>query len=207
MLIFDLDDTLFPTRSMDASIFEPVIESLKRHYRLNRSESSSEAVISELWSNPIDTVFSKYETPPSVIAQFYNGLAQIDYNVLSIQPFADYQVLSKISRRKILVTTGLKELQSGKIEALGIGSDFESIHIDDPRAEPRKYKLDIFQHVLKVNNITPQEVWVIGDNPNSELKAGKQLGMNTIQRLSPSKTPSGYADFHINTFEELKAIL
>jgi len=37
---------------------------------------------------------------------------------------------------KILVTTGLIELQQAKIKTLGIGADFKQIHIDEPRLEP-----------------------------------------------------------------------
>ena len=207
MIILDLDDTIFPTKSMDASVFDPILANLKDYYVRNRPDISSDDVISELWSNPIDTVFSRYNTPGEVIADFYNGIAEIDYSILNISPFSDYKMVSELKGKKILVTTGLRELQLGKIDALGIEHDFESIHIDDPRISPRKYKKLIFQQILNECNMAPKEVWVIGDNPESELKAGKQLGMNTIQRMSGFKPFTRYADHVIHSFDELIHII
>ena len=50
-------------------------------------------------------------------------------------------------------------------------------------------------------------MYLIGDNPESEIKAGKKLGMRTIQRKSDSKVSSKYSDYEIESFEELKEII
>ena len=108
---------------------------------------------------------------------------------------------------KILVTTGLSELQNAKIDALGIRDDFTRIIIDDPRIEPRNTKYKIFQEILKSTNKSADQIWVIGDNPKSEIAAAYNLGMNTIQRKSNTKTRSKMAKYYVSNFSELSNIL
>ncbi|MEL7248677.1 MAG: HAD family hydrolase [Bacteroidota bacterium] len=207
MLIIDLDDTIFPTKSMNPVIFDPAISLVRDYLLANRTALVAEEAIAELWTRPIDYVLVKYELPEPIIANFYQAIAVVDYQQLEISPFADYQVLKSIALPKILVTTGLEELQVAKIKALGIRADFMGVFIDDPRLKPRRYKRTIFKQILSDMRLHPSQTWVIGDNPDSELKAGKEMGMNTIQRRSPSKESSSYADYEIDSFAELPSII
>jgi len=206
MLILDLDDTIFETKSINSNIFAPAISLIKEYYKSNPGIDVEE-IISELWSKPIDVVFSKYNIPQPLASKFYQAIANIDYKALHIQTFDDYQVIKSFPNKKILVTTGLKELQIAKIKALGISSDFDAIFIDDPRKQPRQFKFNIFQQILHESKMPPAKIWVIGDNPDSEIKAAKRLGMNTIQRLSKSKTVSELSDYKIQSFNELVDII
>ena len=203
MLILDLDDTIFDTSSINANLFDPAIALIKAHYAQNESDS----IIADLWLLPVDVVFTKYDVPASLISAFYTQIAQIDYRQLAIKTFADYPEIRKFSINKILVTTGLEELQRAKIRALGIESDFDAIYIDDPRNDPRKFKTDIFRQILLDTQKSPDQIWVIGDNPESEIKSGKKLGMRTIQRKAKNKHLSEYADYQIESFAELPGII
>jgi len=192
---------------MNPKIFNDAISVVKRYYDTSELNVKVGEIISELWSKPVDEVFLKYKTPKTIVDEFYNKIADIDFSKLKIKPFDDYEAIQSISIKKILVTTGLRELQTAKIKALGIASDFDSIRIDDPREKPRQYKMDIFKQILTETKKSPKEIWIIGDNPESEIKAGKILGMRTIQRKSKTKESSEYADFEIASFRELKNII
>lgn len=207
MIILDLDDTIFETMSMNPRLFDSAISLIENHYKQNYSYSKSKEIIAELWSFPIDVVFSKYNTKKTLVAEFYKKIGEIDYRELKIKTYKDYKAIKKIKKKKILVTTGLKELQLAKIKALNIENDFEEIFIDDPRLIPRRHKVDIFKQILLDAEVKPEKIWVIGDNPESEIKAGKKLGMNTIQRKSKSKESSDFADYKIESFEELEKII
>jgi putative hydrolase of the HAD superfamily len=207
MLILDLDDTIFETKSINPRIFDSATLLIKSYYDQNGSTFKSEEIISDLWSFPIDVVFAKYKTKQSLISEFYRVISEIEFQELNIELFEDYKELRKIKKEKVLVTTGLKELQLAKIKALGIENDFSSIHIDDPRSVPRKHKIDIFREIHLGSKKAAHELWVIGDNPESEIKAGKSLGMRTIQRKSINKDLSEFADYKIDSFKELKGIL
>lgn len=206
MIILDLDDTIFETSSMNPKLFDSAISIVKKYYQ-NESIELSEEIVGKLWTDPADKVFDKYKTPEEIVQAFYNEICSVDFKELQIKTYEDYPVLREIETTKVLVTTGLTELQNAKINALGIREDFESVHIDDPRLIPRMHKYKIFSNILDHFNLQSEEIWVIGDNPESEIKAAHSLGMKTIQRLTKSKPVSGLADFRIKTFKELKDIL
>lgn len=207
MLILDLDDTIFETKSMDPKLFDPAISLVKDYYTKQDQEVKLTEIISSLWRNPVDYVFQKYNAPEDLVTEFYNRIGSIDYDSMQIKPFEDYIELDKLHFSKILVTTGLEELQRAKIRALKITDDFTSIHVDDPRLKPRNTKQEIFKNILYESSLEPEQIWVIGDNPESEIIAGKQLGMNTIQRRSKSKSESEYTDHYIDSFHELENII
>ncbi len=108
---------------------------------------------------------------------------------------------------KYLVTAGFSRLQKAKIEALKIESDFKEVFIDDPFDPNRQFKQQFFEQILHSTQMPPEKTWVIGDNPSMELKAGKSLNLNTIQRLNPHNQRSEYADHTIFSFEDLLLIL
>ncbi len=205
MLILDLDDTIFETKSMSSDIFDEPISVLRSYYS-QQPDNNTDYIINELWTNPIDYVLAKYDTPSSIVEDFYNKIVEIDYRGLDIQPHSDYQTIREIDLPKILVTTGLKELQWAKIKALGIEEDFLSIHIDDPRENPRRSKSVIFSQIIIESDLQPKDVIVIGDNPDSELRAGNDLGMTTVQRQSESKSRGKEVDYYIEDFGELLSL-
>lgn len=205
MLILDLDDTIFETKSIPAKTFEPALVIIKDYY-LQKENINLKQLIEDLWINPIDVVFEKYQTPQSIQNAFFKKLQTLEYN-LDIKTFEDYHLLKNLGRKKVLVTTGYQKLQWAKINGLGIETDFEKIYIDDPLDSNRKYKLGIFREVQELYKIPANDFWVIGDNPDNELAAGKKLGMKTIQRLKKGKEKSSEADFAIKSFDELLEIL
>jgi len=207
VLILDLDDTIFETKLMNPRIFDSAITLIKNHYEQNYRGLKYEEIIAELWSYPVDVVFAKYNTKKSLVTEFYKMIDEIDFQKLAIKTYEDYKAIKTIKIEKILVTTGLQKLQLAKIKALKIENDFDHIYIDDPRLFPRKHKIDIFKQILLGTKKEPQEIWVIGDNPESEIKSGKVLVMKTIQRKSNSKKISEFADFKIESFEELQGII
>ena len=205
MLILDLDDTIFKTNSMKPEIFESAIIIIQNYYKEEGEEKANE-VIKELWKFPFDHIAQKYRIPQNIQADFFRALDEINYQ-LDIRTFEDYAELQQVEKRKILVTTGFRKLQEAKIRALKIENDFEAIFIDDPREKNRAFKKGIFENILKKEALQPATVWVIGDNPDSELKAGKALGMKTIQRLKREDTEIRNADYAIQTFRGLKIII
>jgi len=203
MLITDLDDTIFQTSSMNPRVFDSAINVIIDYY----DKDHSQRIIDEIWLYPIDIVFSKYKTPKSIINEFYHKISEINYNDLDIKTYDDYPAFLKLRGDKILVTTGLKELQNAKIDALGIRNDFINIYIDDPRTQPRFGKYEIFSDILNSTYKEANKMYVIGDNPDSEIEAAHRLGINSIQRSSKSKVKSELADFYIDSFYELSEII
>ncbi|MCC6822381.1 MAG: HAD hydrolase-like protein [Verrucomicrobiota bacterium] len=89
----------------------------------------------------------------------------------------------------------------------GFADGFTDVQIDAIDEQARKGKYGLFQELLASHRLRPEEVLVVGDNPDSEIAAGNRLGMQTIQILRPGVTRSNAAAAHVNNLTELKKFL
>lgn len=206
MLILDLDNTIFETKSIQPELFKPILEVIESYYHSINDLSLGKQLFQEFWSIPMDKVFEKYNIPHKTREEAFLKFNNIDFH-LDIRTYDDYKILKNINKEKILVTTGYKRLQLAKIEALKINQDFKKIFIDNPNSQNRKFKYGIFKEILEQEKLNPHEVWVIGDSADNEMQAGKELGMNTIQRLRRGDKKSKFSDYGISTFFELDKII
>lgn len=98
-------------------------------------------------------------------------------------------------------------MQESKVRALGFANWFAAIYIDAIDEPERKGKQGIFQELLATHRLSPDEVLVVGDNPDFEIEAGNRLGMKTIQILRPGVPRSERVARHIHGLIELKELL
>jgi len=110
-----------------------------------------------------------------------------------------------------LVTFGVPEAQARKVEVLGIGPFFEAVRIAPLTDGPDKTRL--LAEILRETGAPPGAVWVVGDRPPGEIRAGNRLGMQTIrvrrgefERLEPAG-PHEEADVTIRSVRELLSLL
>ncbi|MBK7440464.1 MAG: HAD family hydrolase [Flavobacteriales bacterium] len=204
-IILDLDDTIFQTKSMDAKIFEPFFNHLILKLKTNFDQQIIERIVSDLWQRPFDIVIKKYNIPFTTIAESIDLLENLDL-YLKISTFQDYTFIKNIQTKKLLVTTGLTALQKAKIKALKIENDFDKIIINDTLKET-KTKQDIFYELKLEFKLNPETTYVIGDNPESEIKAGNALNFTTIQILRENVIRGNNARHYINSFDELGLII
>ena len=102
----------------------------------------------------------------------------ITYNG-NLSAFDDYKHVKKIEADKFLVTTGFTKLQQSKIKSLGIANDFKEIHIVDI-TNYYTTKKEVFADIILRYNYSVDEVLVIGDDVDSEIKAAQQLGVEAL---------------------------
>ena len=205
-LIYDLDDTIIPTRSIPSSTFKPVFDAIKHANKGVVHPNLLEQAFDDLWRMPFDIVASNFGFTDSMIMAGRQALLNTDYQ-LTLVPFDDYQVVKEIMCKRFLVTTGITKLQQAKINSLFKDGDFDEIIIDDPYQENRLGKQKIFADIAKRHQIEAAQMWIIGDNPESELKAGNTLGMTTVQILRPGIKRTENSTYIINTFHELKDLI
>lgn len=206
LLLFDLDDTLFKTRSIGVEHLEGIFSQFRRLAASDYSEDSLDAIEKDLWSLPFDQVATQHQFSTD-LRMLWSTLINETKFTFNIRPFPDFEYIKAISCRKVLVTTGFKHLQEAKITALGIASEFEDVHIDEIDNENRIYKSGIFKKIVSESGLNPKDHIVIGDNPESELKAGSELGLMTVQMAKFGQPTSQYSDHYIRGFEELVTIL
>ena len=125
---------------------------------------------------------------------------------LNIQPYEDYCYIRELKIDKYLVTSGITSVQKNKIKSLGIEDDFTGIIIDDPFLSTGG-KSKIFAGLMEKYSLSSQDMWVIGDNPDSEIAAAKRNKIPTILIDRESKYENDIADYVVHSLKELVIIL
>ncbi len=206
LLIFDLDDTIFETKTIGHHHVSSALNDFENNIKSFFSSEEVDRIMSDLWKYPFDHVANKYNLTEFIRRQFSNVINSLDYK-LDIQVFSDFEIVRNIEAPKLLVTTGFKKLQLAKIDALKIEDVFNEIHVDEIDSVNRTGKRGIFEQVLSASQKDKMDFIVIGDNPESELKAGYDLGLNTVQVAKFDQPKSEYAKHYIKDFQELVEII
>ena len=121
--------------------------------------------------------------------------------------YPDLGTLAELPAMLFLVTSGFRRLQDSKIRALQFEPLFEAIHVDAIDEADRMGKEGIFKDILKTYRLAPEEVLVVGDNPDSEIEAGNRLGMRTVQILRAGVPRGSNAAHYIHSLSELKGLI
>jgi putative hydrolase of the HAD superfamily len=124
-----------------------------------------------------------------------------------LRGYADLPALARLPVRLYLVTSGFLRLQRSKINALGIESLFVEVHIDAIDQPTRTSKKSIFAEILHSQGYEKHEVLVVGDSAESEIAAGNELGLTTVQILREGVVRSPAAKHHIEGLAELEGLL
>jgi putative hydrolase of the HAD superfamily len=208
-IIFDLDRCIFNTPAFKMDQFIPqVLEAIKKaDINHEISEEKFQVISRELWMWGLDGII-KWNHIPDHIASIMKQTFTEPTAELTITPFDDVTILEKLPQTKILVTTGHEIFQSSKIKNLKIEKYFKEIIINKTDTVLEKItKKHIFEEILNKYDWKPNEIMVVGDNPDDELKAGKELGMVTVQSLRPTVVKVDGFDYYLNSFTELPTII
>ena len=206
LLIFDLDDTIFETKSIGKHHVASILDNFKVSISPIFKTQEITLIMSDLWKYPFDYVSKKHSLNDSVRKQFSNSINSKEYS-LDIEAFKDFELVRNIDTRKALVTTGFKKLQLAKISALNLEDVFDEIHIDEIDDTNRIYKKGIFEQLINSKDKELLDLIVIGDNPESEIKAANELGLTTVQVAKLGQPKSSYANYYIQNFQDLIQIL
>jgi phosphoglycolate phosphatase-like HAD superfamily hydrolase len=160
----------------------------------------------EIWRRPLDFVALKFGFSQEMLAAGWNAFSQTVIET-PMKGYGDLAVLRELPFELYLVTSGFRGLQESKVKALQIADLFREIEIDAIDEDDRKGKQGVFASILERKELKPEEVIVVGDNPDSEIEAGNRLGIRTVQILRPGIPRANNATFYIKTFHELKTLL
>ncbi|MDR3693774.1 HAD family hydrolase [Mucilaginibacter sp.] len=202
-LILDLDNTIYPVSSIQGNLFGEIFRLIDDAAHLNGQVKLDAK--EELTRRPYHLVANKYNFGDALKAQGNDLLKEITYH-LPIQPFDDYAHIRSSPLIKFLVTTGFTKLQWSKVKMLDIEKDFAEIHIVDPELSTQTKK-DVFADILKRHHLSTDAVLVIGDDPESEIKAATELGIDTFLFDPENKHPETTATFKSFNLKEVLDVL
>ena len=175
VLILDLDNTVFPVRSIGDELFRSVYQLIIEN---GEYKGDFNHIRLEIMRRPLLLVAKDFSFSERLTNECLALFEDMTYSK-QIETFKDYPEIRKYPCKKYLVTTGFPKLQNSKIKQLGIETDFEGIYIVDP-VNSNLTKKDIFQQIINDNSYPIKDVLVVGDDLNSEIKAGQELVIETI---------------------------
>jgi FMN phosphatase YigB (HAD superfamily) len=201
-LIYDLDHTLFNPNTLDRAIFQPAFEVFNKVAPISGNRVTE--LERDFFSISLNAFIDKH-LPGESKEEFIQSLRNI--TLPKLETYKDSYLVPQLGTVNYLVTSGLREFQHQKIEALGIKDWFNQIYVDDPIDPTWKDKEEIMRLIMRQGNYQPSDLLVVGDNPLSEIKAGNALGIETVQILRLGIQPSEIATYQINNLEELRSYL
>jgi FMN phosphatase YigB (HAD superfamily) len=205
-IIFDLDSCLAAANEVGDQLFAPAFAAIRAANDGSVPEEMLRAAFAESWRVAFDAVADKYGFTEAMRAAGWQAFRQAEVTT-PMSGYGDLAVLKELPVQRFLVTSGFRRLQESKVRALGFAEWFAATHIDAIDEPERKGKHGLFQDLLTTHCLRPDEVLVVGDNPDSEIEAGNRLAMETIQILRPGVPRSDKARAHINNLTELKELL
>lgn len=204
-IFFDLDNCLSAADEA-GPVLEPLFEAIRRANDGRYTPEQIAAIIADCWRSPLDYVSAKHGFPESMREAAWAASAAIELP-RPMRGYPDLPVLAELPVMRFLVTSGFRRLQTGKIRSMGIGPLFTEIVIDVMDEPVRRGKRGVFEYLMARHGLAPDEVLVVGDNPDSEIEAGNSLGITTVQTLRPGVARGDNAKHHIRGLEELKPLL
>jgi putative hydrolase of the HAD superfamily len=201
-LIIDLDNTIFPVSSLSGDLFLPVLSLIEKS---GEFEGDFSKVKQDILRRPFQRVAGDYNFSRNLITE---GISLLSTAVCNrrITLYDDYEELRKIKCRKYLVTSGFMKMQQSKIDMLGIANDFEEIHIIDPLIS-QLTKKDVFADILERHTLKKSEVLIIGDDSDSEIKAARELGIDSILYNRSGNNETASINASISHFSQLADLL
>ena len=187
VLVFDLDDTLYPELSYVHSGFGAVATMLSPLLGVSAGTLAAALVADETASGRgqlFDTLLHRYGSwSKSLVATCLHTYRQ-HRPTLALHPDAERCLVRFAHLPLYLVTDGHKEVQASKVAALGLANRVRHAYLTNRygrhRAKPDPH---VFQLICRRENVTPGEVTYVGDNPRKDFVGIKPLGFQTVRIL------------------------
>lgn len=206
-LILDLDNTIYPVSSISENLFADLFAILDQDAEIINTGYADKVdkIKDEMTRRPFQHIADEYGLNEVIRNKITDTLRNMVYSQ-PMKPYDDYRHLRTIPLDKFLVTTGFSKLQWSKVKMLDIEGDFKHIHIVDPDIS-QQTKKDVFEEIMQTYDYTIGDLLVIGDDPESEIKAAKTLGIDTFLYDPTNRYPHVQVTYRSNNLQDvLKAI-
>ncbi|TBO39802.1 HAD family hydrolase [Pedobacter kyonggii] len=175
IFFIDLDNTIYFTKPNEEQLMGELYNFLES-LDLGISKEDFQLAKQDMLRTPFQKVAKKYgfseELMPDILAYLQNRQV-----TKPLKPSDDYHYIKSLKGRKFIVTAGFPKQQTSKVKMLGIADDFEAVHVVDVSTTNKKeaFKLLIDKYALNTDDIL-----IIGDDAESEIKFGLELGIATF---------------------------
>ncbi len=187
VLVFDLDDTLYPELSYVHSGFRAVAAMLSPLLAVPAETLAAGMMAEEATQgrgHVFDNVLRQHgRWSKTLVASCLRTYRQ-HQPTLALYPDAE-QCLQRFGAwPRYLVTDGHKEVQARKVAALNVPSYVRHAYLTNRygrhRAKPNPH---VFQLICQREGVAPGQVLYVGDNPRKDFVGIKPLGFKTVRIL------------------------
>ncbi len=205
-IIYDLDETILPASAVPDETFDTLFEAIRSANKGTLPDDKLEEALKAMRRLSVDVVAEQYGFTEEMNEAAKQALLHTKYD-FQLNTYEDFPLIKQIPGKRYLVTTGVPNLQRAKVKALFDSDDFTDIFVDDIYDENRLGKQGLFKQIAELTGLPAHKIWIVGDNPESEIKAGNALRMNTVHIARPGVEASDVAKYQIRTFQELKSLV
>lgn len=217
ILVFDLDDTLFPEREFVFSGFRAVGDWMFSQYAIPDFFEVAWKLFNQgkrglIFNQALEQI--GIEPKPDLIQQLIQVYRRHKPTIF-LHEDAEWALNYFKSQKQLgLITNGFLETQQNKVRALGIESRFNQIvYCDSYGFENWKPSLIPYQKMMEITGFESQEYVYVGDHPHKDFIAAKKLGWTTVricrdggEYSTMAAEESHEADLKITSLYELKNI-
>ncbi|WP_316847766.1 HAD family hydrolase [Pedobacter psychrodurus] len=200
IFFIDLDNTIYFTKPHEEQLMGELYAFLE-NLDLGISKEDFQLAKQDMLRTPFQKVAKKYGFNEAVMPKV---LAYLQNREVSkpLKPSNDYHYIKSLKGRKFIVTAGFQKQQTSKVRMLGIADDFEHVHVVDVSKSNKKeaFKLLIDQYKLKT-----EDILIIGDDAESEIKFGLELGISTFLLDPENLHPKAESTFRGTDLSNLHA--
>jgi len=175
IFFIDLDNTIYFTKPNEEQLMGELYRFLEKQ-DLGISNEAFALAKQEMLRTPFQKIAEKYgfraEAMPAVLAYLQNREV-----TQPLKPADDYHYIKNLKGRKFIVTAGFTNQQNSKVKMLGIAADFESVYVVDISTSNKK---EAFQELIDKYQLNKDDILIIGDDAESEIRFGLELGIDTF---------------------------
>lgn len=175
IFFIDLDNTIYFTRPNQEQLMGELYIFLE-NLNLGINNEDFQLAKQEMLRTPFQKVAEKFgfraEVMPDVLSYLQNREV-----TRPLKTSDDYHYIKSLTGRKFIVTAGFPKQQTSKVKMLGIADDFEEVHVVDVSTTNKK---EAFKLLINKYDLNTDDILIIGDDAESEIKFGLELGITTF---------------------------
>ena len=196
----DLDNTIYFTKPNEEQLMSELYHFLE-NLDLGISEEDFQLAKQEMLRTPFQKVAKKYGFRDELMPQIISYLQNREVSQ-PLKPSDDYHYIKSLEGQKFIVTAGFQKQQNSKVKMLGIANDFEAVHVVDVSTTNKK---EAFKLLIDQYNLKTEDILIIGDDAESEIKFGLELGISTFLLDPENLHPNAESTFRGADFSNLHA--
>lgn len=175
IFFIDLDNTIYFTKQNEEQLMGELYRFLES-MDLGISKEDFRLAKQEMLRTPFLKVAEKYHFKKETMSEVISYLQNRSVNQ-PLKPSDDYHYIKSLIGRKFIVTAGFPKQQQSKVKMLGIADDFEEVHVVDVSTSNKK---KTFEMLIDQHQLNKDDILIIGDDAESEIKFGLELGITTF---------------------------